>query len=288
MKMSVLAVSAFVTLSAWAVSPANDPIINTVVNGPQTDLTTGSLPGLYSFGAITEFMPAGAIVNGELEGNPGGVMVSANTGETVHLAFLPNKQVLMTFSLAPEEAKKFPSQLVLSNEEFQALNMRFISAADIDQLYKVESGYEVTRDARRGGSSRARPRRHATYHERRSGGGGGYLDANGRIAGRNKNCVRVVKDLIGFHGRTGDGKQVASTLLNTGRYILVSVAARITGMICSWTGGWHGKGHVGRFDGQCFVPTYQGNCGNPGSHYRLSKCVAPSGVAGILGNTDNG
>lgn len=101
---------------------------------------------------------------------------------------------------------------------------------------------------------------------------GNLIKSGGRYVGRNGNCVRVVMALTGIGGAVGNGKNVAFTLHSRG-WKPASINQHQRGDVCSWVGGRHGFGHVGYFDGQCFQPTYGGNCGSPGSKYRMVKCV---------------
>jgi hypothetical protein len=193
-------------------------------------------------------------------------------GEPVQIEALNTGDLRMTLSLPnTENGNEVPRQMIISAEEFAELGLQFIEVGSVADLMQKDDGYEITQVA---GSSRTKARRHTVRLEDSRRSRGGYSrDRNGRIVGRGGNCVSVVKSLTGFSGTAGNGIGMASALARTGRWHSVSISSRIAGMVCSWSGGRHGKGHVGYFDGSCFQPTYGGNCGSPGRGYSLRKCV---------------
>ncbi len=224
--------------------------------------------GIYKFTQNTEVIPAAVLLNGEVENNIGGVSLDVYKDESVAIEFLGDGQVLMTLRLADEELGKVPEQLILSREEFDALKLQITSTGNVADLMKDYTGYFDTDVA---GPRNSRARQHNMRQEtsRRSGF---RRDSSGRIAGGGGNCVRVVKSLTGFSGTAGNGVGMASALQRIG-YRPVSFSSKQRGTVCSWSGGFHGKGHVAYFDGSCFQPTYGGNCGSPGKNYRMIKCV---------------
>ncbi|NJL24003.1 MAG: hypothetical protein HC902_01650 [Calothrix sp. SM1_5_4] len=230
--------------------------------------------GIYKFSRAMEVVPDVMIYDdGEREENIGGVAYDMFKDEPVALELLDSGDILMTLRLPDtEDGNTVPRQMIISAEEFAELGLSFVGVGSVADLMESDSGYEFTQVA---GSSRSRPRRHTARLEgSRRARGGFSRDGNGRVVGRNGNCVRVVKSMTGFSGTAGNGVGMANALARTGRWRVVSPSSRIAGMVCSWSGGRHGKGHVGYFDGSCFQPTYGGNCGSPGKSYRLRKCVA--------------
>lgn len=229
------------------------------------------LNGLYKFSGNTEVIPKAVIFKGEIEDNIGGVSLDVHKDETVAVEFLESGDVLMTLRLPDEEVGKIPEQLILSLAEFNELGLKMKSTGTAEDLKQKYTGYfDTTVAARRQGQ--VRPRRH-TVRMQSSKRGNLRRDRNGRIAGGGGNCVAVVKALTGFVGTAGNGVGMASALMRRG-WQSISFSSRRKGTVCSWSGGFHGKGHVGYFDGSCFVPTYGGNCGSPGKNYRLRNCVA--------------
>lgn len=229
--------------------------------------------GIYKFSKNTEVIPESAYLNGELVDNIGEVSLDVHKDEAVALEFLDNGKILLTLRLPDEElGGDIPEQMIISMDEYQALGLKLESTGTANDLMAKYSGYFETEVAARNGS-RARPRRHTVRQENSRRGGAFRKDRNGRIAGGGGNCVRVVKSLTGFSGVAGNGVGMASALERAG-WRNVGTGARYRGVVCSWSGGIGGKGHVGYFDGSCFVPTYGGNCGSPGRGYSLRKCVA--------------
>lgn len=230
-----------------------------------------SINGIYKFTKNTEVIPTAVMVNGEAEDNIGGISMDVFKDEAVAVEYLEDGKVLMTLRLATEEAGKVPDQLILTKDEFNQLGLKMDSEGSVDDLMANYTGYFDTEVAAREGG-RLKARRHTMRQETSRRGRGGFgRDANGRIRGGGGNCVAVVKSLTGFSGTAGNGVGMASALQRRG-WRVVSSPSR--GTVCSWSGGFHGKGHVGWFDGSCFQPTYGGNCGSPGKNYRLIKCVS--------------
>ncbi|MGE4133361.1 MAG: hypothetical protein AB7F86_17085 [Bdellovibrionales bacterium] len=234
--------------------------------------TLVGLNGLYRFTKKSEVVPVAAIVDGEADENPGEVSVEMNRGELVLTETLPSGDILMTIQPGPGEENTLPSQFILSQEEMSALPLEFVKFGSAVDL-KEQSDYVDTDVAARG-RSRAKKRRHRVRQEssRRGRRHRFRRDSNGRIAGGGGNCVRVVKSLIGWQGHAGNGVGMASALRRNG-WSVIGYGSRRRGTVCSWSGGWHGLGHVGWFDGSCFQPTYAGNCGHPGRRYSLRLCV---------------
>ena len=257
---------ALATLNVWGALPPD----SNLENRPPPINKIGGLNGIYQIPTNSAVVPDAVIVNGDVEGNIGGVSIAIYKDEPVALEFLNTGEVLMTLRLPDEEVGHVPEQLILSQEEFQLLNLRMISMGDVQTLKSDYTGYFATEVASRNGQAKAR--RH-TVRQEQSRGYGGRRDRTGRIAGGGGNCVSVVKSLTGFSGTAGNGVGMASALQNHG-YRPLAFSSRRRGTVCSWSGGFHGKGHVGWFDGHCFQPTYGGNCGQPGSRFRLVKCVA--------------
>lgn len=216
--------------------------------------------GLYRVLNRTEVVPQNFVLNGEIEGNPGQVSMDLTKDEVIAVKFGPNGQVVVSLKLASEELRRIPERLILSRGEFNRMKLELISFGDELDL-QAFTDVEATRVA--GGRGQVRSRKHTFKQEARRG--------RGNIVGRNGNCVSVVKYLTGFSGTAGNGVGMASALQNRG-YKTISFSAKKRGTVCSWSGGSHGLGHVGWFDGRCFQPTYS-NCGDPGHKYRLLKCV---------------
>lgn len=235
-----------------------------------TSPVTSLRSGIYRLNKAADVLPDAAVFDGEEESNDDDVTMAVEQGEAIQLTEMPDGRVLMKLQLPEEEQGQIANQLILSREEVAALDLQFVADGNKINLAQFESGYTDNQEASRGRHHHVRARHHRTRYGHRRGFA---YDQNGRIKGGNHNCVDVVKSLIGFNGSLGNGCHVVSTLVNHLHWKAVSTAARITGMVCSWTGGWHGLGHTARFDGQCFVPTYHGNCGNPGHHYHLHSCA---------------
>lgn len=270
-KLSVLMFAMATSASALAALPVD------VASNAQSQRSESTrhfgVNGLYKFSKNTEVIPDAAYLNGELVDNIGEVSLDVHKDETVAIEFLNDGKILMTLRLPEEElGRDIPEQMIISMEEYQALGLKMESTGTVDDLMAKYTGYFDTEVAARNGS-RARPRRHTVRQENSRRSGGFRRDGNGRIAGGGGNCVRVVKSLTGFRGTAGNGVGMASALQRAG-WRDVGTGARFRGVVCSWSGGIGGKGHVGYFDGSCFVPTYGGNCGSPGRGYSLRKCVA--------------
>ena len=253
----------FTTVNAWGA-------LHPDLVAPAAISRISGISGLYKFPIDSEVVPGSAITGGEREPNPGGVSLGVHKDETVAMEFIEGGDILMTLRLPDEELGRVPEQLILSPEEFALLNLTMVSTGTAQDLFNNYSGYFETQLA--GQYSRSKPRQHK-FRQESSRGHRRSHDHNGRIAGGGGNCVSVVKSLTGFSGTAGNGVGMASALQRRG-YRVTSYSSRRRGTVCSWSGGFHGKGHVGWFDGRCFQPTYGGNCGQPGSRYHLAKCVA--------------
>lgn len=268
--MSVLLIS-FFTFNASAAIPADSGLTQLQPLVSQQQRQALGLNGIYKFTKKNEVRPESVILNGEEEGNISGNTIEVYKDEAVAIEFLGNDKVLMTLRLPDEEVGNVPEQLILSMEEFNFLNLKMVSMGDVADLKANYTGYEDTAVAARLGRS-ARPRNHRVRQESSRRKASFRRDQNGRIAGGGGNCVSVVKSLTGFSGVAGNGIGMASALQRRG-WRKVSYNSRRRGTVCSWSGGWGGRGHVGWFDGSCFVPTYGGNCGSPGKGYHIKNCV---------------
>lgn len=223
-----------------------------------------ALNGIYKFNYDYNVFPKRYTINGLSEENNSDLVIGVSKNEPVAVRFLNNDEILVTLRLTETEIGKVPEQFVMSAEEFMDLQLNYSSPGNADDLYAKDTGYEEVQLANRSGRVTTKPRTH-----------GFKRDRNGRIMGGNGNCVAVVKRITGFSGKAGNGKGFADALLRTGRWRSIGTK-KTKGAVCSWTGGSHGKGHVGWFDGKCFQPVYpKAPCGNPGSRYRLRKCVVP-------------
>lgn len=226
--------------------------------------------GIYKFSKAGEVIPDAFIYDGVAEGNISGDSFAVSKNEPVALEYLEDGNILMTLRLADEEKGKISEQVIITADELAQLDLKLENMGDVDDLMANYTGYEETTVA---GRTQLRARRHTVRQETSRRKGSFRRDANGRIAGGGGNCVSVVKSLTGFSGTAGNGVGMASALQRRG-WKVVSSGAKRAGTVCSWSGGRHGMGHVGYFDGTCFQPTYGGNCGNPGKSYRLIKCVS--------------
>lgn len=244
--------------------PADDEILEAVTAQPEVL----KLDGIYRFTVTEEMLPEQVILNGEIEDNFHEYLVEMSEGEPVVVEFISPDAVLLSLSLHETEQGVFPEQFVISFEEFEALQLKFETAGTLDDLLAIDLGFSDTLSASANGSH-IKPRKHNIKSRF-------ARDVNGRFVGKNGNCVAVVKYLTGFSGTAGNGKGFANALLKwrAKNYKAVSLNHRKKGTVCSWNGGWHGKGHVGWFDGHCFQPTYSNNCGEPGAKYRMKLCVA--------------
>lgn len=233
-----------------------------------------ALNGIYKFSRNTEVIPSAVMTRTGIEENIAGASLDVYKDEAVQAEFLEGGDVLMTLRLADEESGRVPEQMIISAEEFENLGLQYVNGGTVADLKQQYSGYFDTQVA---GRSRSKARKHKMRLEssRRGSGSGFRRDRNGRIAGGGGNCVSVVKSLTGFRGTAGNGVGMAGALSRRG-WRSVSRSNVTRGSVCSWSGGFHGKGHVGWFDGNCFQPTYGGNCGSPGRSYRLIKCVSPA------------
>lgn len=271
MKQLVCLTLAFCTLApASFAAYHNEMAVNASAPKKQKESAKAlGLNGIYKFSKSTEVIPQAVIFNDNLEQNIGGVSIDVTKNEPVAIEYMDDGNILMTLRLPGEELGKVPEQLIISQEEFKELGLELFSTGGVDELMAKHSGYEETDvAARNGGQMRAR--RHTVRQE--TSRRGFRRDGNGRIAGGGGNCVAVVKSLTGFRGTAGNGVGMASALQRRG-WKSISPSAKSRGTVCSWAGGFHGKGHVAWFDGSCFQPTYGGNCGSPGKNYRMIKCV---------------
>lgn len=271
--VSILFLALTTTATALAALPADVAPAGRSQNQQSASNRHFGINGIYKFTKNTEVVPEAAYLNGELVDNIGDVSLDVHKDEAVALEFLNDGKILLTLRLPEEElGGDIPEQMIISMEEYQALGLKLESTGGVNDLMAKYTGYFDTEVAARN-RSRARPRRHTVRQEDSRRGGGFRRDRNGRIAGGGGNCVRVVKSMTGFSGVAGNGVGMASALQRVG-WRDVGTGARFRGVVCSWSGGIGGKGHVGYFDGSCFVPTYGGNCGSPGRGYSLRKCVA--------------
>lgn len=249
---------------------------NPVISGvaARANVRSLALNGIYKFSRNTEVIPSTVLTKNGPEDNIAGASIDVYKDEAVNVEFLDSGDVLMTLRLPENENGKVPEQMVLSAEEFENLGLNFVENGTVADLKARYTGYMDTAVA---GKSRIKARKHSIRVEssRRGSRSGFRRDRNGRIAGGGGNCVSVVKSLTGFSGTAGNGIGMAGALQRRG-WKSISYSGVQRGSVCSWSGGFHGKGHVGWFDGSCFQPTYGGNCGSPGRNYHLLKCVSPA------------
>jgi hypothetical protein len=263
--------------SVWAAAPNTSERFASGAESAAPAITIPQLLGLngiYKVSKSTEVVPDAFLINGKIAPNVSGVSMDLSAREAVAIETLSDGKMLLTLRLADVEAGKVPNQLIISKEEFQNLGLAFESSGGTADLMAKYSGYEESEVAARGGSA-PRARRHTVRMEtsRRSYSRG--RDGNGRIAGGGGNCVAVVKSLIGWGGGSMGNGVGATRALRARGWRPISPSNLRRGAVCSWAGGnGHNKGHVGYFDGRCFQPTYGGNCGNPGSGFRMIGCVA--------------
>lgn len=220
--------------------------------------------GIYKMDALVDIEPTEMIYNGESESNIGGLNVSAAQGEMIHVQMQPDGNARITFVMTKDNQEDEPDQIVLTPDLLKELPMTLVSTGSVEELYARESGYETVQEARAYG--RYKPRARARRAK--------FARSGGRYIGRNGNCVSVVKALTGEGGTLGNGHAVAGSLARRG-WKPISAGSLRRGAVCSWAGGRHGLGHTGYFDGHCFQPVYPGKgaCGNPGSRYRMTRCV---------------
>lgn len=237
--------------------------------------------GIYKSREAITFEPTAFIYGDETEPNVGGLNISVDAGEKFLVEYMNDGSAMITLRYTDEDKMagnqstendgdedddngELPDKILIDAELVSQLGeLEFVAEGDARDLYRLESGIEGDKVAARGRGGRVRHRRHRV---------GGLIKRGGRYVGRNGNCVRVVKAMTGIGGKLGNGHKVAASLQGRG-WRPASLSSHQRGDVCSWRGGRHGKGHTAYFDGRCFQPTYGGNCGNPGRHYRLFKCV---------------
>lgn len=188
--------------------------------------------------------------------------------EKVAVEFLPDNKVAVKLALAPEEYGEV-DEIEITYEQFLQLQTTFVMKGGALELAEVESGYENTTEARRGGGG-AKARRHGF---RRSGRM--VRVVGGRVMARG--CVAYVQAAIGWRGGpVGNGVGMVRTLLRSGWHP-VSCSSPQHGDVASWSGGGHGKGHTAVWQGGW---CYDKGCNPPGGKFRMQSTCARRGGGG--------
>lgn len=238
---------------------------------------------IYKSSEAITFEPTSLVYGEEIEPNYSGLTISVDAGEKFLVERLGDGSMQITLRYTEQDnlagdssdleadndedgdqAGILPDKFILDADlAAQLADLEFVSEGNVSELYRLESGLAGDQVASSRGRHGGRTRRHRI---------GGLVKRHGRFVGARRNCVRVVKALTGLGGSLGNGKKVAFTLQGRG-WKPASMSSHRRGDVCSWRGGHHGLGHTGYFDGRCFQPTYNGNCGSPGRNYRMIKCV---------------
>jgi len=229
---------------------------SSLVTSSQTHIRTAlPMDGLYRFTLPTELLPQMEIINGQEIVSPERETVTFEANEPVAVEFLEDGQVLVHILLPTEEIGIIPEAIVISGADFDASGLRMFDHGGFKDLAEKYSAEIETQIASRGGFSRR-----GRAHYRNSAGGSYY------------GCVAsVCRAIGGCTGTTGNGKGMTNYLRARG-WRSVSCSNPPIGAVASWTGGSHGLGHTGRWNGRGWC--YDLGCGDPGSKYRLKDCVA--------------
>lgn len=210
--------------------------------------------GIYRFQDSTELLPKTEYVQGTRIVSPEPETMSFNAGEKVAVQFHANGDVLIQAILPEEEIGTIPEAIVVTAAEFEKSLAQMMNNGSLKDLADKYSGYDEYQVAGRGF------RRAGRAHYRNASGGSYY------------GCVAsVCRSIGGCSGITGNGRGMTNYLRARG-WRSVSCSSPPVGAVASWTGGSHGLGHTGRWNGSGWC--YDLGCGNPGSKYRMKDCVA--------------
>lgn len=212
------------------------------------------LDGIYRFQTSAELLPKVEYINGQRIVAPEPETMTFNAGEPVAVKFNANGDALIQAVLPDNEVGTVPEAIVVTAAEFDKSLTQMMSNGDLKELADKYSGYEEVQVAGRHFGRRGRA------HYRNASGGSYY------------GCVAsVCRSIGGCSGTTGSGRGMTSYLRRKGWHS-VSCGSPPVGAVASWSGGRHGKGHTGRWNGSGWC--YDLGCGDPGPSYRLRDCVA--------------
>jgi hypothetical protein len=246
-------ISAFYFATAWAIP--NPAEIDTPLPADAQMVSLKIVPdGIWEVSEDTVFNPKAQYINDQLvdEGElPADEkpFIALNRFEPVAVEFLWSGDVAIDLLLTQQEAAEIPNRIVISREDFDKANMKFLEKGGVFDLYAGYSVYQDEKEAKAGGGrTRSKPRMH-------------YKGYGG--------CVAYVCKRVGCSGTVGNGKGMTNYLRKHGWHT-VSCKSPKRGDVASWTGGSHGKGHCAIWSGGwCFDE----GCFDPGRKYRLKDCV---------------
>lgn len=227
---------------------------------PAMSLVFPRTGGIYRFEKAVELLPKAEYVRGEFIIDPDRHTMSFNAGEPVHVQFLADGDVEIAIVLPDNEEGVMPEKIVVSHKEFERAGLTYLAQGSFFELdtnmYKYDQFDEANGRRSRG------YRRSGRMH---------YRNAAGGVYG---GCVAYVCNAIGgCSGKVGNGVGMTGYLRSRGWQPLHSCSNPPNGSVASWSGGPHGKGHTGIWNGSGWC--YDLGCGNPGSSYRFRNCVAP-------------
>lgn len=246
--LTVMVLANLVATQGWA---ARNGEFATSMNVQQSTLPMNlRWDGIYKFSDRIELYPQYVMLNGQYVENDDADTFGFNANEPVAVRYLENGMVEISVLLADEERGVFPEKVYVTEEEFAEAGLKIDGRGGVEEL---AANYSIYEDTKAAGRTKPKARMHW----------------NGK-----KGCVAYVSKKLNFTGRSGNGKGMADALLATGRWKTVSCQNPRPGTVASWTGGSHGLGHTAIWEagrGWC----YDLGCHDPGSKYRLKKCVAP-------------
>ncbi len=243
--------------TAASTGPLNEvPVSPSAQISPPIFMNVGlRLNGIYRFQNATELLPKVEYINGERIVSPDRETMSFNAGEPVAVKFRANGDALIQAVLPEEEVGNIPEAIVVSAEDFEKSLTQMMSNGGLKDLADKYSAYDEVQVA---GRHYGRRRGRAHYRNAR---GGSYFG-----------CVAsVCRSIGGCSGSTGSGRGMTNYLRRQG-WRTASCSNPPIGAVASWTGGRHGSGHTGRWNGRGWC--YDLGCGNPGPSYRMKDCVA--------------
>ncbi len=252
--LSTLFLGLIFTSGAYATAPATSGSETAPQISEFTLKSANENNGLYRFTLPTELLPKAEYINAQKIVAPERETVGFEANEPVAVEFIEDGDVLIHILLPPEEIGLIPEAIVISGAEFDASGLRLFANGGFKDLAKKYSGDLEVKVAGRGFN------RHGRAHYRNAAGGSYY------------GCVAwVCRAIGGCSGTTGNGRGMTNYLRNRG-WQSVSCSNPPVGAVASWTGGSHGLGHTGKWNGSGWC--YDLGCGDPGRKYRMKDCVA--------------
>gem|GEM_PF-6872085 len=212
--------------------------------------------GIYLFENATELLPKVEYINGLRIVSPEPETMSFVKDEPVAVEFLRNGDAVIHVMLTQEEFGVMPETIVIRAEEFARSGLHFAAQGGAKELLENSRWAPSLKEARAGGGFNRAGRAHY-----RNAAGGSYYG-----------CVAsVCRAIGGCSGTVGNGVGMTSYLRRLG-WRSVSCANPPVGAVASWSGGSHGLGHTGHWNGSGWC--YDLGCGDPGAKYRMKDCVA--------------